>query len=164
MSVERPNLRIRLSPVPLKETQNRIIGLICPFLPPHDLDKCPPIRKMDGRGTLQLEQMEQGAISTELRSSEGTVLPLNCTRSFYLIAYTKSVIFLSTKRGFTCLFGHLNWHEYVSVNVLSRGLKPERRIPAHPASSHANRVENSFCVSNLANLGHGTGSSAAQSS
>jgi len=108
--------------------------------------------------------MEQGAISTEVRSSEGTVLRLNCTRSFYLIAYTKSVIFLSTKRGFTCLFGHLNWHEYVAVNVLSRGLKPERRIPAHPASSHANRVENSFCVSNLANLGHGTGSSAAQSS
>jgi len=29
---------------------NRIIGLICPFLPPRDLYKCPPIRKMDGRG------------------------------------------------------------------------------------------------------------------
>jgi len=47
MSVEQPNLRIRLSHEPLKETQNRII---CPFLPPHDLNKCPPIRKMDDRG------------------------------------------------------------------------------------------------------------------
>ena len=40
----------RLSPVPLKETQNRIIGLICPFLPPRVFVKCPSIRKMDGRG------------------------------------------------------------------------------------------------------------------
>ena len=50
MSVEQPNLLIRLSHEPLKETQNGIIGLICPFLPPHNLDKCPPIRKMDDRG------------------------------------------------------------------------------------------------------------------
>ena len=42
--------RIQLSPVPLKKTQNRIIGLICPFLPPHIFGKCPPVRKMDGRG------------------------------------------------------------------------------------------------------------------
>ena len=33
-----------------KETQNRIIGLICPFLPPRVFVKCPSIRKMDGRG------------------------------------------------------------------------------------------------------------------
>jgi hypothetical protein len=32
-----------------KETQNRIIGLICPFLPPRVFVKCPSIRKMDGR-------------------------------------------------------------------------------------------------------------------
>jgi hypothetical protein len=33
-----------------KETQNRIIGLICPFLPPRVFVKCPSIRKMVGRG------------------------------------------------------------------------------------------------------------------
>jgi hypothetical protein len=33
-----------------KETQNRIIGLICPFLPPRVFVKCPSIRKIDGRG------------------------------------------------------------------------------------------------------------------
>ena len=29
---------------------NRIIGLICPFLPPRICVKCPSIRKMAGRG------------------------------------------------------------------------------------------------------------------
>jgi hypothetical protein len=29
---------------------NRIIELICPFLPPRVFAKCPAIRKMDGRG------------------------------------------------------------------------------------------------------------------
>ena len=33
-----------------KETQNRVIRLICPFLPPRVFVKCPSIRKMDGRG------------------------------------------------------------------------------------------------------------------
>jgi len=33
-----------------KETQSRIIGLICPFLPLRVSVKCPLIRKMDGRG------------------------------------------------------------------------------------------------------------------
>ena len=43
--------RIRLSPVPPKKThKNRIIGSICPFLPPRDFGKCPSIMKIDGRG------------------------------------------------------------------------------------------------------------------
>jgi len=33
-----------------KETHNRIIGLICPFLPPRVFVKYPSIRKMLGRG------------------------------------------------------------------------------------------------------------------
>jgi hypothetical protein len=77
--------------------------------------------------------------------------------------YAKSVISPSAKRGFTCLFGHLNSDKYVAVNALSRRLKPERRTPAHVVSCHANRVENSFCVYDLANLGHGTGSPLPQS-
>ena len=36
--------------MPLKGTQNPIIGLICAFLPPRVSVKCPSIRKMDGRG------------------------------------------------------------------------------------------------------------------
>ena len=42
--------RFRLSPVPLEKTQNRIIGLICPFFAPRIFVKCPSIKKMDGRG------------------------------------------------------------------------------------------------------------------
>ena len=43
--------RIRLSPVPLKLTdQNRINGLICPLLPPREFVKSRPVRKMVGRG------------------------------------------------------------------------------------------------------------------
>jgi hypothetical protein len=45
----------------------------------------------------------------------------------------------------------------------SRRLKPERRTPTRPVSCHANRMENSFCVFDLANLGRGTGSPLAQS-
>jgi hypothetical protein len=30
--------------------KNRIIGFICPFLPPREIPKCPSIRKMVGRG------------------------------------------------------------------------------------------------------------------
>ena len=33
-----------------KKKQNRIIGLICPFLPPRVFIKYPAIRKIDGRG------------------------------------------------------------------------------------------------------------------
>src|SRR5580693_3231616 len=44
------NRRLRLSPVPLKEMRNRIIALICPFLPQRAFLNCPSIRKMDGRG------------------------------------------------------------------------------------------------------------------
>jgi hypothetical protein len=33
-----------------KKYKNRIIRLICPFLPPRIFVKCPSIRKMDGRG------------------------------------------------------------------------------------------------------------------
>jgi hypothetical protein len=50
MSVEFLNLQIRLSPVPLERNTNRIIGLICPFLPPRVFVKCPSISKMVGRG------------------------------------------------------------------------------------------------------------------
>jgi len=43
--------RVRLSLVPPeKKNGNRIIGLICPFLPPRVFVKCPSVRKMDGRG------------------------------------------------------------------------------------------------------------------
>ncbi|OLD80258.1 MAG: hypothetical protein AUF67_12900 [Acidobacteria bacterium 13_1_20CM_58_21] len=43
--------RVRLSLVPPeKKNANRIIGLICPFLPPRVFVKCPSVRKMDGRG------------------------------------------------------------------------------------------------------------------
>ena len=36
--------------MPLKKTQNRIIGLICPFLPPRVFVKCPSIRMVGAVG------------------------------------------------------------------------------------------------------------------
>jgi hypothetical protein len=41
---------VRLSPVPQKKPQNRIINRICPFLPPRVFAKCLPARWMVGRG------------------------------------------------------------------------------------------------------------------
>src|SRR2546430_3790486 len=51
-----------------KETQNRIIGLICPFLPPRVFVKCPSIRKMDGRGGGDRDRK-----STRLNSSHSQI-------------------------------------------------------------------------------------------
>jgi len=50
-----------------KETQNRTIGPICPFLPPRVFVKCPSIRKMDGRGGG--DRTQNPAIRVNLRCS-----------------------------------------------------------------------------------------------
>jgi hypothetical protein len=52
-----------------KETQNRIIGLICPFLPPRVFVKCPSIRKMDGRGGGDRNCISKKQVLTCLSSS-----------------------------------------------------------------------------------------------
>ena len=47
---------------------NRIIGLICPFLPPRVFVKCPSIMKMDGRGGGDRKQC-----SSEFQGVKGTM-------------------------------------------------------------------------------------------
>src|SRR6266851_3918579 len=59
-----------------KKTQNRIIDLICPFLPPRVFVKCPSIRKMNGRGggDRKLNLLSQ-VLSCQRRSS-AALLPI----------------------------------------------------------------------------------------
>jgi hypothetical protein len=63
-----------------KETQNPIIGLICPFLPPRVFVKCPSIRKMDGRGGGNRKQRRRkgGRIRGNAKSLKAMGMQENC--------------------------------------------------------------------------------------